>query len=140
MQRFIQAGGDPADLDSFKVGYARRRREPGHLVRPWNHEVHTPDTVADRPPVTVHELDRDVYRIDRVRTPVGPVGPIVIVIHANQCVNFETLGNLRLLFRMDHRGQNQTQRDHRYLFHAPAPGEGGTILPRPQIFVKTEKC
>jgi hypothetical protein len=70
--------------------------------------MHAPDTVADRPPVAVHELDIDVHRIDRVGTPIGPVGPIVIVIHANQSVDFETLGNLRLLFRMAKYGQNKT--------------------------------
>ena len=70
-------------------------------------EVQTPHAVAEQVVKLIAEADHHVNRIDGVGASIGPIGPIVVAIHARKRVNLETFGDRRLVARESTDGQKQ---------------------------------
>lgn len=71
--------------------------------------MQTPHAFANRVPGVVLKSYDDVHRIDGIRTRIGPVRPIVLHIHSDQRIYFETLGYTGFL-RAQQRTDSQEQR------------------------------
>jgi len=106
-QRLDGVRGDLAHAHEFKPIHPGGSGKSDHPMHTLSDEVQAPDSFAEQLAGLVREADHHVYRIDGVRARIGPVRPIMLVVHSGQRVYFKTLRHSRFLLSQGRNAEHQ---------------------------------
>src|SRR5258708_24513567 len=101
MNGFREIRGNFANIDKLERTHSVRHRESRLPVGALSDKMQPPHAVAEPFVRLVPEADHDVYRVDRIRTSVGPIGPIMLSIGSRHRIHFKAIRYSRLVARED---------------------------------------